>query len=84
MLTSFPNPTNGPSQVVFTTAATTRTLVEVFDMNGRNVETLFNQVAQEGQEYRIDFNGSNLPNGVYIYKLTTDNETIVDKFMIAK
>ncbi len=84
VMTSFPNPTNGPSQVVFTTAVTGRTLVEVFDMNGRSVEVLFNQEAQEGQEYRIDFNGAKLPNGVYIYKMTTNNETIVNKFMIAK
>ncbi len=83
-LTSFPNPTNGPSQVVFVTAETGRTLVEVYDMNGRMVEALFNQEAEAGVEYRLDFNGNNLPNGVYIYRMTTENEVIVDKFMIAK
>jgi len=25
-----------------------------------------------------------LPNGVYMYRLTTDSETVVEKFMIAK
>ena len=83
-LTSYPNPTSGPSQVVFSSATTGRTLVEVYDMNGRNVATLFNQVANANQEYRLDFNGNNLPNGVYIYRMTTNNETIIDKFMIAK
>ncbi len=83
-LTSFPNPTNGPSQVVFVTAETGRTLVEVYDMNGRMVEALFNQEAEAGVEYRLDFNGNNLPNGVYIYRMTTENEVIVDKFMIAR
>jgi hypothetical protein len=83
-LTSYPNPTSGPSQVVFTTAQTARTMVEVYDMNGRNVATLYNQVANQGQEYRLDFNGSDLPNGVYIYRLTTENESIIEKFMIAR
>ncbi len=83
-LTSFPNPTNGAAQVVFVTAETGRTLVEVYDMNGRMVEALFNQEAEAGVEYRLDFNGTNLPNGVYIYRMTTENEVIVDKFMIAK
>jgi hypothetical protein len=83
-ISSYPNPTNGPSQVVFVTAETGRALVEVYDMNGRNVSTLYNQVAQAGMEYRVDFNGSSLPNGVYVYKLTTDNETIINKFMIAR
>ncbi len=83
-LTSYPNPSSGSSKVVFTTGETTNTLVEVYDMNGRNVGTLFNQEAQQGQKYTLDFNGSNLPNGVYIYRMTTNNETIIEKFMIAK
>ncbi len=83
-LTSYPNPTKGPSKVVFTTGVTTRTLVDVYDMNGRNVATLFNQEAQKGKEYTLDFNGSNLPNGVYIYRMTTNNESIIEKFMIAR
>ena len=83
-LTSYPNPTNGLSKVVFVTGETTRTLVEVYDMNGRNVATLFNQEAQKGEEYTLDFNGSKLSNGVYIYRLTTQKETIIEKFMIAR
>jgi WD40 repeat protein/predicted lipoprotein with Yx(FWY)xxD motif len=83
-LTSWPNPTNGPSQVVFVPAQTGRTLVEVYDMNGRNVASLFNQEAQAGQEYRVDFNSSSLPNGIYIYRMTTSNEIIIQKFLIAK
>ena len=69
---------------MFTTGQTTRTTLEVFDMNGRSVATLFNQVANAGQQYMIDFDGAALPNGVYVYRLTTENETIVEKFMIAK
>ncbi|MCA1807532.1 MAG: hypothetical protein LC687_06775, partial [Actinobacteria bacterium] len=56
-LTSFPNPTSGLSQAVFITAATERATLEVYDMNGRVVETLFNQVANANQEYRVDFDG---------------------------
>ena len=84
LLTSYPNPTTGVSQVVFSTATTGRTIVEVYDMNGRSVATLFNEVAQADREYRLDFNGAALPNGIYVYRMTTDNETIIDKFMIAK
>ncbi len=84
VLITYPNPTKGSSKVVFTTGVTTRTLVEVYDLNGRNVGTLFNQEAQQGKEYTLDFNGSKLPNGVYIYRMTTDHETIIEKFMIAR
>lgn len=84
ILSSQPNPTSGASEVVFVTANTGRTLVEVFDMSGRNVATIFNENAQEGKEYRLDFNGHSLPNGVYIYKLTNDQESIIEKFLITK
>ncbi|NEN24036.1 T9SS type A sorting domain-containing protein [Cryomorpha ignava] len=84
LLNSFPNPTIGESQVVFETAITGPTTLEVFDMNGKNIATLFNTVADQGQEYRIYFNGSSLPNGIYVYKLTTQNEVVISKFMIAR
>ncbi len=83
-LQSYPNPTIGQSQVVFETNITGRATLEVFDMNGRSIATLYNQVAEEGLEYRIDFNSGDLPNGIYIYKLTTANEVVMSKFMIAR
>ena len=83
-LTSQPNPTTGISDVTFEVSKTGYTLIEVYDMNGRNVKTLFNQVAEVGQSYRLNFDGSSLPNGIYIYRLTSSNEIIIDKFIIAK
>lgn len=83
-LTSYPNPTPGLSQVVFTAAETGRTVVEVYDMSGRKVTTLFNQTAEAEREYRLDFDGAYLPNGIYVYKMTTARETIIEKFMIAR
>ena len=83
-ITSYPNPTTGPSEVVFSTAATGRTYIDVYDMNGRKVATLFDQVAQEGQDYSLNFNGLSLPNGFYVYVLTNNNETTIERFLIAK
>ena len=83
-VSSYPNPTTGVSQVVFETGSSAYTTLEVYDMSGRNVATLFNQVALAGQEYRADFDGSTLPNGIYIYRLTNDSETIIEKFMISR
>lgn len=83
-LTSFPNPSSGTSQVEFTTVKTDRAVVEVFDISGRKVATIFDAVAQKELPYRVDFNGANLPNGVYIYRLKTGGEVIIQKFMIAK
>ena len=61
-----------------------RATVEIFDMNGRSVASLFNQNVQAGNTYRIDFDGSSLPNGIYLVKYITDSETVIEKLMIAR
>jgi len=83
-LTSSPNPTAGQSFVTFSVANEEYTTVEVYDMSGRQITSLFNQVVESGVEYRLEFDGQNLPNGIYIYRLTTGSEVLIEKFMIAK
>jgi hypothetical protein len=83
-ITSFPNPTKDVSTVSFTTGTTGLARVEVYDMSGRMIESIFQQVTETGLEYRVDFSGSELPNGVYIFRLTTENDVVIEKFMIAK
>ncbi len=83
-LGSQPNPTTGSSFVTFTNPREEYATLEVYDMSGRMVERLFNQVTQAGVEYRMEFNGHALPNGVYLYRLTTGAEVVVNKFMIAR
>jgi hypothetical protein len=76
--------TEGDVQIVFETAETGRTLIEIYDMNGRIVASVFNQQATKGLEYRVDFDGTSLPNGIYIYKMKTNTNTEIEKFMIAR
>lgn len=83
-LTAYPNPSNGPVNVEFEINSNSRTILEIMDMNGRVIETLFNADAQVGQTYRVEFNGLNLPNGIYITKLCTETGIKIDKIMISK
>lgn len=81
---SFPNPTIGASNVTFTVPASTEVTLEVYDMSGRKVAQVFNGMAEPTTDYRFEFDGSSLPNGVYIYRLNTNEEVITEKFMIAR
>ncbi len=83
-ISSLPNPTEGQSNVTFTVVEEGYTTLEVFDMSGRLVDAIFTGNTQPNNEYRFEFDGSSLPSGVYIYRLTTENEVINDKFMIAR
>ncbi|MCZ4409078.1 FG-GAP-like repeat-containing protein [Cryomorphaceae bacterium 1068] len=83
-IASSPNPTAGPSNVTFTVVEEGTTTLEVFDLSGRLIDGLFNGIAMPNNDYRFMFDGSSLPNGVYIYRLTTEREIINEKFMIAR
>lgn len=81
---TYPNPTNGVSYIEFTPKTTGDVLIEVFDMNGRNIGQVFNKEAYPGEVYKAEFNASNLVPGLYIYKVTTGNTSITEKFVVSK
>jgi hypothetical protein len=83
-LNSSPNPTGGHSDVTFSIANGGNATLEVYDLNGRVIETLFSQEALPDLSYRIRFNGSALPNGIYLYRLTTNKMVEIDKFIISR
>ncbi|MCH2214123.1 MAG: T9SS type A sorting domain-containing protein [Flavobacteriales bacterium] len=83
-IASQPNPTEGLSTVTFNVDQEAYTTLEVFDVSGRTVDAIFTGNAQPNNEYRFDFDGSGLPNGVYTYRLTNGSEVVIDKFIIAK
>ncbi|WP_179352793.1 T9SS type A sorting domain-containing protein [Winogradskyella vidalii] len=81
---TFPNPTDGVSYIEFTPKTTGDVQVEVFDINGRKIGQVFNKEAYPGQVYKAEFNTNNLVPGLYIYKVTTGNTSITEKFVVSK
>lgn len=83
-VSTYPNPTSDVSNVTFSVNDEGYATLEVYDMSGRSVKSLFSGLADPDTDYRFSFNGSDLPAGVYIYRLTTQTETVIEKFMITK
>lgn len=83
-LSSYPNPTAGPATIEFVPAQSGKATIVIMDMNGRIVQTLFNADAVSGETYTIDFDGLSLTNGIYITRLTTSTESIINKIIIGK
>ncbi len=83
-MVSNPNPTEGHSDVVFSSSEGGYSTLEVYDMNGRLIERLFSQELIPELEYRVHFDGSHLPNGIYLYRLTTQEQTKTEKFIIGR
>lgn len=70
---NYPNPFNPETTISFSVQRAQHVKLEVFDIQGRVVQTLVDSRISAG-EHRIRFNGSNLSSGTYLYRLFAGNE----------
>jgi spore coat protein CotH/photosystem II stability/assembly factor-like uncharacterized protein len=75
---NFPNPFNPTTHFGFRISGFGFVNLKVYDLLGREVATLVNEVKQPG-EYTVRWDASNLSSGVYFYRLT-----VGDKFAETK
>ena len=80
---NFPNPFNPSTTIKFTIAARSHVTLKVFDVLGREVETLVDEVKEAGQ-YTVKFNGKDLPSGMYLYTLSAGNFSKTNKMLLIK
>ncbi|MDT8322479.1 MAG: choice-of-anchor D domain-containing protein [Bacteroidota bacterium] len=78
-----PNPFNPVTELSFDIIEAARTQLLVFDMLGRRVVTLVDDVLQPGS-YTRSFDGSRLPSGMYIAVLKTATVTKTRRMLLAK
>ncbi|MCX6640258.1 MAG: T9SS type A sorting domain-containing protein, partial [bacterium] len=64
-----PNPFNPTTAIRFDLPQAARVTLEVFDINGRVVGVQHVEPLQAGS-HQIQFDGSELPSGIYLYRLT--------------
>ncbi|MBI5473137.1 MAG: T9SS type A sorting domain-containing protein [Ignavibacteriae bacterium] len=69
---NYPNPFNPTTTIEFSVSVGTYsyTSLRVYDMLGREVATLVNEVMQPGT-YSVDWNVAGCASGVYLYRLTS-------------
>jgi phosphatidylserine/phosphatidylglycerophosphate/cardiolipin synthase-like enzyme len=65
---NYPNPFNPATTIQFTLADRERTLVTVYDLLGREVARLVDEVRERGT-YRATFDGAGLASGVYLCRM---------------
>ncbi len=81
--TNTPNPFNPATKITYTLPQSTYVTLSVYDRLGRQVEVLIDQ-NQESGEHSAEFNASNLPSGIYFYRIKTPEKTEVRKMIFAK
>jgi hypothetical protein len=69
-LSSYPNPFNPNTTIAFTLDKPERVTLVVYDLNGRQVETLIDGALERG-EHKLNFDGHALPSGLYFARMQT-------------
>ena len=66
---NYPNPFNPSTNIEFTLASNSRVNLTIFDINGREVASIYNQQVLSAGQYSSNFDASALASGTYIYRI---------------
>jgi hypothetical protein len=78
-----PNPFNPTTTISFTLPETGQVNLSVYDINGRQVASLVNGFREAGS-HQVNFDGSNLASGIYLYRLAAGKYSATGKMMLMK
>lgn len=80
---NYPNPFNPSTNIAFTIPHPGFVTLKVYDILGNEVATLVNEEKRAGY-YKVDFDGSKLASGVYLYVLRSGNFIQSRKMLLLK
>ncbi len=88
LLQNVPNPMHSMSEITFRVPGTTRAELSIYDISGRCVSTLMDEVLQGG-EYSctwngIDKTGRSVENGLYLYRLSTSEGSVTRSLIVLR
>lgn len=83
LLNNYPNPFNPTTTISYQIPERTIVSLKVFDVLGREIATLVNEIKEAGQ-YTEMFNAEGLSSGVYFYQLQTDKFNSIKKMLVLK
>ncbi len=82
-LTNYPNPFTISTTIQFAIAAQSKISIKVFNIEGREVSKVFEGEKPAGV-YKVLFNGTNLPAGIYICSMQINNQVLQRKLIIQR
>lgn len=80
---NYPNPFNPVTRIMYHVARSTHVKLTVFDVLGREIAVLVDGKKPVGS-YSVEFDGNNLPSGVYFYRIETPDFTDTKKMILIK
>jgi hypothetical protein len=83
LLQNYPNPFNPTTTIEFKIPVTGKYSLKVYDVLGREVTTLISNELTAGT-FKVNFDASKLATGMYIYRLSGNNISLVKKMILIK
>ena len=80
---NYPNPFNPETTIGYALPRAATVRLAVYDLLGREVALLVDGVRQAAT-YRVRFDGSGLPSGMYLYRLETPGHMLTRRMMLLK
>lgn len=80
---NYPNPFNPLTTIAFSVPEQVKVSLRVYDLLGREVETLLDDVVPPG-EYHSTFDGAKYASGIYLYRLVAGNYVQTRKMSLVK
>ncbi|MBA4251021.1 MAG: hypothetical protein C0425_09010 [Chlorobiaceae bacterium] len=68
---NYPNPFNPSTQIQYDIPVDGKVTLDIYNVLGQKVASLINELQTAGA-YKVEWNASNLPSGMYIYSITVE------------
>ncbi|MFC2085245.1 kelch repeat-containing protein [Bacteroidota bacterium] len=83
LMQNYPNPFNPSTKIQYSIPKQSSVILKVFDVLGSEVATIVNKEQPQGF-YEVDFDGSNLSNGIYFYQLKAGDVLQTKKMILLR
>jgi subtilisin-like proprotein convertase family protein len=82
LVKNYPNPFNPKTRIVFNVPKPAIIKITIYDITGKEVRTILNEMRPPRLEDFVDFDATNFASGVYFYTMTADEGFIEAKKMV--
>ncbi len=83
LLQNYPNPFNPVTKIQYAIGSKQFVSLIVYDVLGSEIVTLVNEEKPTGN-YNVEFDGTNLPSGIYFYQLNAGKYSEIKKMVLLK
>ncbi len=80
----YPNPFNPSTSIEFEIPELSEISIDIYNLLGRKVDNLIHQENMKPGVYRLQWNGENLPSGLYFFRMTAGEHICTKHALLIK